>query len=526
MKKIILLTLTLINFACFAQYYNTDLPYKQGVYKPNWESLSSQYKCPEWFRDAKFGIWAHWGVQCVPGSGDWSGLFLYNPQRTKPKATEWYASNAKKISQYHLEHFGHPSEFGLKDYIPLFTAKKWNPDSLLKLYKKAGAKYFVAMGNHHDNFDNWNSKHQPWNSVNMGPKQDLIGQWSKAAKKQGLKFGVSIHAARSWKWLAPIFSSDTEGKYKGVPYDTQLTQEDGKGKWWQGYNPQDLYTKPHAQGEKADQSYVDKFYLRTIDLIDQYNPDLLYFDDAKAPLGGAGLKIYAHFYNTNLENNKGKLEAVINSKSNDKKTRNGLIEDVERGAKKDIYPTPWQTDTCIGGWHYNNDYTNGVEPYKSPERVIKMLVDIVSKNGNLLLSIPMRADGSIDEKEIAFLEGMTQWMEINSEGIYSTRPWKTFGEGNTNTKGGHFSDQNNAPLAYTQKDFRFTTKGNSLYVFTMQIPTDDILIKSLPLGTKKINSVKLLGSKQKIKWKQTINGLQIIKSKKYPTKHVACYQIN
>lgn len=356
----------------------------------------------------------------------------------------------------------------------------------------------------------------------MGPKRDLIKEWAAAARDQDLKFGVSVHAARTWSWIAPIFSSDQDGPKKDVLYDSYMTKADGKGKWWEGYDPADLYTRPHKPDDYLPQDYVDRFFLRTLDLIDQHKPDLLYFDDSKSPLGNTGLRIYAHYYNSSLLWNDGKMEVVINSKHNDEVTRKGVVEDVERGAKTDIYPTAWQTDTCVGGWHYNLDFINGERDYKTPNQVIGTLVDIVSKNGNLLLSIPLRADGTPDDYCIGFLKEMAEWIAVNSEGIYGTRPWKKFGEGPTNTAGGHVSEK---ALAYTDKDFRFTTKDGYLYAFAMTVPKRDLLVQSLAEGSMPIHSVELLGSDQKVEWKQTENGLEIAKLPSYPSDHVVCFRV-
>ncbi|MGC6424716.1 MAG: alpha-L-fucosidase [Lentimonas sp.] len=519
-KPLAIVTLLLVSAVnCYA-WTNTDLPYQEGPYKPNWKSLSAQYQTPDWFKDAKFGIWAHWGIQCTPGSGDWSGLFLYGPTK---EGNEWFNGRSKQCHEFHQKHYGHPSEIGMKDYIPGFTASEWDPDALLELYKRAGARYFVAMANHHDNFDNWNSKHQPWNSVNMGPKRDLIKEWAKAAEKHKLKFGVSVHAARAWDWIAPIFSHDTEGPMQGVPYDSFMTKADGAGKWWEGYDPAELYTRPHTKSDPMDQDYVNRFYLRTLDLIDQHKPDLLYFDDGKSPLGNTGLRIYAHFYNSSLLWNENSMDVVINSKHNDELTRKAVVEDVERGAKSEIFPTTWQTDTCVGGWHYNLDFVNGIRSYKTAGEVIRTLVDIVSKNGNLLLSIPLKANGTPDANCISFLEEIAAWMDVNAQGIYGTRPWHRFGEGPTNTVGGHTSEQ---ALVYTQEDFRFTTKGDTLYIFAMANAQDNLLIQSLTKDKKLVSSVELVGSQEPIQWRQTDDGLSIKAPKSIPVKYVTCYRIN
>jgi alpha-L-fucosidase len=196
--------------------------YAKASFLPTWESLQN-YAVPEWYRNAKFGIWAHWGPQCEPEHGDWYGRGMYE------EGSDHY--------KYHVQKYGHPSKFGFKDVIHQWKAEKWDPDQLVALYKRVGAKYFFAMANHHDNLDLWNSKYQSWNSVNVGPKKDLIGGWAKAAKKQGLPFGVSVHASHAWMWFEPAQGSDKSGPLAGVPYDGKITKADGKGAWWAGMDP-------------------------------------------------------------------------------------------------------------------------------------------------------------------------------------------------------------------------------------------------------------------------------------------------
>ena len=396
--KILLASLILSIGTLSAQNYQVPVseknePMMKGKFQPTWESLEN-YQVPEWFRNAKFGIWAHWGPQCVEGSGDWMARSMYMEGTSEYK--------------HHVEHYGHPSEVGFKDIIPLFKAEKWNPDALVAFYKKIGAQYFFALGNHHDNFDLWDSKYQPWNSKNMGPKRDVLAEWEKAARKYELPFGISFHADHAWTWYEPSQRYDRHGPKAGVPYDGTLTKADGKGKWWEGYDPQDLYAQNHpmSKGSWADgminsqwawgngaclptQEYCTNFYDRTVDAINRYNPDLIYFDVTVAPfypISDAGLKIAAHFYNHNMATHKGKLEAVMLSKILDENQRKAIVWDVERGAPNEIMERPWQSCSCIGGWHYTTSvYENNW--YKSASDVAKLLIDIVSKNGNLLLSV-------------------------------------------------------------------------------------------------------------------------------------------
>ncbi len=501
-------------------------PMMTGTFQPTWQSFAENYQVPEWFRDAKFGIWAHWGPQCVEGSGDWMARRLYM------EGTDAY--------KHHLENYGHPSEFGFKDVLPLFKAENWNPDKLVAFYKEVGAKYFVAMANHHDNYDMWNSKYQEWNSVNIGSHRDIIGEWKAAADKAGLPFGVSVHAEHAWTWYetAQRYDQRSSSPKMAVQYDGNLTKEDGKGKWWEGYDPQHLYRQRHplSKGSWADwqlggqwewkngaaipsEEFATNFYNRTLDLINNYNPDFIYFDATGLPLwpvSDAGLKIGAHFYNHNMATHNGKLQAVMTGKILTEEQKRGIVWDVERGAPNAMIPQPWETGTCLGNWHYNQAYYDGGW-YKSAATVIKMLVDVVSKNGNLLLSVPLRADGTFDDKEGAILNDIAAWLKVNGESIYATRPWQIFGEGPIAQADIKMKDQGFNEDAYTKSgadEIRFTQTKKYLYATALSWPDDgnDIIIKSLSEGNKlypsKIKSVELLGY-GKVKFSRTADGLII-----------------
>jgi alpha-L-fucosidase len=493
------------------------LPAPYAPFRPDWNSLAN-YKTPDWYRDAKFGLWAHWGPQCQPEHGDWYGRGLY----------EEGSDNYK----YHVEKYGHPSKFGFKDVINEWRAENWNPDQLVELYKNAGAKYFVALANHHDNFDLYDSKYQSWNSMKMGPKKDLIGGWARAAKTQGLHFGVSVHASHAWRWYETAQRSDKNGPLAGVPYDGNMTKADGKGKWWEGYDPQELYAQGHALSKDSlnngsihrqwgwdngivppSKAYCEKFYRRTVELIDKYQPDLVYFDDTALPLwpvNDAGLRIAAHMYNDSIARH-GKLQAVINGKILDDQQRKCMVWDIERGASNKIEPFIWQTCTCIGEWHYDRRIYDR-KGYKTAATVIQILADVVSKNGNLLLNIPVRGDGTIDDLELAVVQDIGKWMKVNSEAIYATRPWKVFGEGPAlgsaaplNAQG--FNEGKGKPLG--AEDFRFTTKGSTLYAIFFGWPENGrVTVRSLA-GSGKVSAVALLGHEGSLEWQQETDDLSI-----------------
>lgn len=492
---------------CLVPVSEADEPMMRGAFEPTWESLEA-YETPLWFSRAKFGIWAHWGPQCVEGTGDWMARNLYY------EGSEAY--------NHHVAGYGHPSEVGFKDILPLFKAERWDPDSLLAFYKAIGAQYFVALGNHHDNYDLWDSKYQAWNSMNIGPHRDILAEWAQAARRVGLPFGISFHADHAWIWYEPSQLSDREGAKAGVPYDGNMTKADGNGKWWEGYDPQDLYAQSHPLSEGSEKSnaifnqwewgngaclpsaeFCTNFYNRTVDAINRYNPDLVYFDATVLPfwpVSDAGLKIAAHFYNHNMAMHNDSLTGVLFGKMLDEEQRKALVWDVERGAPDQILPESWQSCSCIGGWHYNTRIyeSNG---YKTAATVVKLLVDIVSKNGNLLLSVPLRADGTFDEKERAVLTDFGKWMSTNKESIVGTRPWTVFGEGPIAGMSVEMKAQGFNEDAFSKadaRDVRFTQTDAALYAIALAWPENgEITIETLKSGSTlfpdTITHVELLG---------------------------------
>ncbi len=493
------------------------------AFTPNWDSLVDGYQTPDWFRDAKFGIWAHWSAQCVPEMGDWYARHMYIQGN-------WQY-------EHHLKTYGHPSKVGFMEMQNRWKADQWDPDALLDLYVKAGAKYFVALANHHDNFDNYDSKYHAWNSVRVGPKRDLIGAWSKAARARGLRFGVSNHSAHAWHWFQTAYGYDAEGPLAGQRYDAfRLTKADGRGTWWDGLDPQDLYTgrnivmpdgfhttraanawhdeNTRYWDEKAplqNPAFTRQWFLRCRDLIDSYRPDLVYFDNSGLPLGQAGLDIAAHYYNASRAWHGGKLEAVINAKVLPPERRAGVVEDVERGFRENIEPMPWQTDTCLGDWHYNRGLFDN-HGYKSATTVIHRLCDIVSKNGNLLLSVPLRGDGTIDSDERKILEEIAAWMGRNGEAIHGTRPWRVYGEGPTRVAGGMFSEGTSQPLS--AEDIRFTVKDGALYAIALGWPRSGTLriaalAQDSALAPGAIERVELVGAPGSVPFTRTRKGLEL-----------------
>jgi len=473
-----------------------NLEISEGPFRPTRESLRD-YRIPDWYRDAKFGIWAHWGPQSSAEFGDWYARGMY--QEGSPQYN------------HHVATYGHPSKFGYKDLALAWKGENFDAEHLIKLYRKAGAKYFCSMGVHHDNFDLWNSKFQPyWNAAANGPKKDIVGLFAKAARANGLKFAVSDHLAVSYHWFQVSHRADKLGSLAGVPYDGADSAN------WALYH--DTHDTPrNAKGEEELWSPVGvptawkrRYFDRIKDLIDHYEPDLMYID---GPIffDEYGLSLVAHQYNLSARKLSGAPQTVYTSKRREDSAVGTCVLDIERGLVDNIWPNPWQTDTCVGQWHYNKG-----EKYKTAKVVIDLLVDIVSRNGNLMLNFPLNSKGELDADEMKVLESITRWMAVNSEGIYATRPWKIFGTGPAPAAPAkddamHFNENKRKDL--TAADVRFTKKGKTLYAFCMGIPEQAVVIESLgtksPQNPDKIRHVELLGVHGGLKFQQDETGLHI-----------------
>ena len=366
------------------------------------------------------------------------------------------------------------------------------------------------MGNIHVNFFLWNSNIHKRKAVNMGPKKDVVARWQQAAKKQGLKFGVTEHLGASYTWFQTAHGADKQGPKAGVPYD--------------GADPKysDLYhagTFPDEKGWYTNNLVFQVEWFSSIkELIDNYHPDLLYSDGAM-PFEDIGRNMIAHYYNQDITRNNGKLNVVYTCKQI---SGGKWVEDVERGVKDTASQYPWQTDTSIGDWYYRTG-----QKYKSANEVIQMLVDIVSKNGNLLINVVQTPEGDLEPDMLQILNGIGEWTAANGEGMYGSRPWKTFGEKSGEAqavKPGRFNEN----YKFNSKDIRFTTKDGFLYAFCLGTPTEDILIKSLGKTSKPgspVASVKMLGSDVKIRWTQGADGLVIKKPAKLPAWQVLGFKI-
>jgi alpha-L-fucosidase len=407
-----------------------------GKYAPDWKSLD-QYQTPEWFREAKFGIWNHFTVQVVAEAGDW-----YYPRMYKSEGKDTPA-NADFIKRY-----GHPSEKGFIDFLDMWKCQAWDPEKLMKLYADAGGKYFVQLGNHHDNFDNWDSKYQPFNSVNFGPKKDLVGLMAREARKNGLRFGISYHVTRDCTWnifMPSAQGCDATGDKAGKPYDGQwLSLANGAGKFWEGFDPRDFYGPIHKSGyypvkdpavlmEPSDpnsEAFSRQILWRSDDML-KYKPDLIYFDSGLQPMGGmpeTAKLITANYYNKNMAWNHGRLEGVVNFK-NPMGHEHSLTIDYEVSAAEKIMPYAWQTDSHVAGWSYDSVYS--LPTLKNATWVIKSLASNVARNGNLLLNMPQRADGHLDAPVIELCKNIGLWLKANGEAIYGSRPFERDCEGET-----------------------------------------------------------------------------------------------
>lgn len=452
-------------------------------YQANWESLK-KYTVPDWYRDAKFGIFIHWGVYSVPSFG-----------------SEWYAREMylkdSKDYKHHINTFGLQNKFGYKDFIPDLRAEKFNADEWLDIIQKSGAKYVVPVAEHHDGFAMYGTALSKWNAVEMGPHKDIIGEIAAAAKRKGMIFGLSSHRIEHWWFMNG-----------GRKMDSDVNDPEYA----------DFYGPAREENETMSPEFMNDWLLRNTELVDKYQPQLFWFDwwIEQPALDPYRKSFAAYYYNKGLHWKKG---VVLNYKNNAFPEGTAVL-DLERGKLTSIRDMPWQTDDAIGfkSWSYIPD-----EKYKSPKYLINNLIDIVSKNGNLLLNIGPKPDGTIPVEQQQILLTIGKWLSINGEAIYGTRPWKIYGEGPTHVKGGSFSDDKEKP--FTSQDIRFVRKGNILYALQLDVPKTDTLIKNLSLKAGRVTHVSLVGSHNKVNWSQTKEGLMIKPLNQYPTEYAVVYKI-
>ncbi|HET7213908.1 MAG TPA: alpha-L-fucosidase [Terriglobia bacterium] len=453
-----------------------------GRFSPTWDSLS-QYNVPDWFRDAKLGVFMHWGVYSVPAhENEWYPRLMYRKENP--------------VFEWHWQHWGPQSMFGYKDFIPMFRGENWKPDELVELYKKAGAKYIVPVGEHHDGFPMYDSHLTEWSAAKMGPCRDTIAGWAREVRNQGLKLGVSSHRAFHFSYYTFEKGYDTDnplfaGLYGPIHAPTPLID----------HHPGELVQQPSRE-------FMQDWFARCVEIVDLYQPDLVYFDWANiAP----GLEPYrkqfaAYYYNMAAE----RSQDVVVTYKNTAYPEHAAVLDIERGLAGATRELPWQTDTSVSwkSWGYIEGDT-----FKRPKELILEFVDIVSKNGNLLLNVGPKPDGTLPAEAEEVFRGIGRWMDVNGEAIYSTRPWKIYGEGATLLPSGSFGEEKLKDMTFTPQDMRFTTKGNVIYAILMAWPEREARIKALGKNSKnapgRISNVGLLGGDARLKWRQDSDALVV-----------------
>jgi alpha-L-fucosidase len=459
-----------------------------GPFEANWDSLGA-YHVPEWYRDAKFGIFIHWGVYSVPAFGN-----------------EWYPRNMYQKNnaafQHHIETYGAQSKFGYKDFIPMFRAEHFDPDAWVDLFARAGARYIVPVAEHCDGFSMYDSTINPWNAAKMGPKRDVIGALEAATRKRGLHFGASSHRAEHWWWY--------DG---GMTFDSDVQDP----RYKQLYGPASRRTLPGNEGKEPDpnhleqwlapdKAFMDDWLARSSEIVDKYHPDFLYFDWwIGQPAFQPYLKRFtAYYYNQAARRKQG----VVLTYKDHYFPENAAVLDVERGKLDALRLLPWQTDTSVSirSWGYVKN-----DEYRDAKSLIDEMADVVSKNGNFLLNVGPRADGTIPEEARSVLLKIGTWMGTNGEAIYGSRPWILFGEGPTKVSS---SALNTDKQEFTPEDIRFTTHNNALYAIAMGWPANgEVQVHTLWRGTPytdgPVCSVNLLGSESRLNWTQKDDGLHI-----------------
>lgn len=465
-----------------------DVSQSLQVYQPTWESIT-KHQTPDWFRDAKFGIYFHWGPYSVPAYG-----------------TEWYSRHMyiedHDVHKYHVATYGTLDKFGYKDFIPMFTGELFDPDAWVDLFRKAGARFVGPVAEHADGFSMWDSKLNPFNAARMGPKRDVVGEMERAVRSQGLKFITTFHHMWLWGWY-PTYDPTVDA---GDPAYAAL------------YGPR---TEPGAFDKpEPDDAFCDMFVAKVKEVIDKYRPDLLYFDGRMYTIGDRHRRDFVSYY-YNAAARWGR-EVVVTYKDEDLPPGAGVL-DMERGRMKGIRDFVWMTDDsiCWKSWAHLKD-----PEYKTAKQIIDGLVDIVSKNGTLLLNVTPTADGIIPDEVKELLLEVGAWLRINGAAIYGTRPWIIYGEGPNESKEGHFTEKENPPL--TADDIRFTTKGNSLYVICMEWPGRPFTVKSVTsprLAGKKVDSVKLLGSEDSVAWNIDDSGLSLVPPLTRPCPHACVFEV-
>ncbi len=523
-----------------------DFPIAAGPFQPTWESINANYpRDPAWLRQAKFGIWVHFGPQSAGESGDWYARKMYQP------GTLAYKN--------HLRTLGPPSVSGYKEILHTWNPVNLDPAMLVKTYQDAGARFLIVQGVHHDNFDNWDSTYQPWNSVNMGPHRDLLGEWAKASKAAGMRYGVGFHHEYTWWWYQPAFGSDTSGPRAGIPYDANETLADGKGKWWEGYDPRLLYGinlrayKDVANAQFRPEKgifqehleyahwYATRWSLRIMDVINKYDPDFIFTDgDSTGPFTGyatgtgyksdAIQRVVADYYNRSLQQ-RGKVDTFSIVKFHP--PLRGIATTFEGSFPKGIKTDQmWLGENAVGDWFYKPDFVY------SARALILYMLEVVSRDGDSAVNVSLRPDGTLDEGSKRLLHEVGAWLRMNGEGIYGSSAWVKLGEGSKGADGklktlpAKQLGKEQAAFRFGPSDFRFTKgQDGAVYAFALSIPKPGAHVKIASLGSgagllpSRIHSVRMLGSSTKLDWKQRAGALEIVAPAQMPSSIVVVFKV-
>ena len=507
-------------------------PIAQGPYQPTWQSIA-EHTVPEWWNEAKFGVFIHWGPQAAGRSGDWYARRLYEEDETDYKN--------------HLSNYGHPSEVGYKDVLHQWQPDQWDPKALVEAFQDAGFRYALVVGVHHDNYDLWNSQYHPWNSVNVGPKQDFLAGWKRELESAGMHFGVAFHHEYTWWWWQTAFGADSRGSRAGIPYDGNLTLSDGKGKWWEGLDPRRLYGRPLSYPDAKNEGkpfeikdipfgkqgifgnhlayarwYATQWALRIMDVVDNYNPDFIYTDGNDLfPFSGkrsgsgykcdAAARVVADFYNKGESDNQSEEKlAVIKFQSRCPGVATTFEGSFADGIKTD---QPWMGDNTVGDWYYAPGF------HYDSRMVIIQLLEHVSRGGNMTLCVSLTPEGGLDQGSTTMLREIGCWMQQHGEGIYGSRAWKVFGEsrnGKTRVQPHGKLGRKHADFQFQPGDYRFTVGGDgSLYVWALCPPQTGEEFTVCSLGRKAgllecpIKQVTRVGEEEPLHWRREDEGLHI-----------------